>query len=262
MTPLDGTIVRCDNRAAAPHRIHGRWGALVFVLAAQLTAGQAALADAPLSPNQAVSLDDEPVVPPPGTDPPPATATVTPPEQTAAAPASRELRRPARPGNEGGPVSSFSRSWNPLSLWPLGVVLGLIALAAWFVRRWVPGAAAGGSSALRVLARVGVTPRQHAVLVQCGRRLLLVGASPDRMELLCEITDALECAELASRVGAAGVSPEFSDALVREARAYVDEEPAARSRPEVGRRGTAVTPSGAAELIQRLRTLKAGQQEA
>lgn len=144
----------------------------------------------------------------------------------------------------------------------MAVVLGLIGLAAWFARRWVLGAATGGSSALRVLARVGVTPKQHAVLVQCGRRLLLVGASPDRMELLCEITDAVECAELASRVGAANVAPGFSDALVREARAYGEEEAATRNRLEAGHRATARVPSGAAELIQRLRTLKAGQQEA
>lgn len=261
-------------------------GLLVVLLVSQLGAESAARADGPLSPNQPVSLDDAPPVPPSGSASPGASATVASTEQTAVAtpdqntvastgpvagasteqtsvaPSSRELRRPSRTSTEGGPVSTLARSWNPLSLWPLALVLGLIGLAAWFVRRWVPGAATGGSNALRVLARVGVTPKQHAVLVQCGRRLLLVGASPDRMELLCEITDAVECAELTSRVGAVSVAPGFSDALVREARAYVEEETAARNRAELGQRATARAPSGAAELIQRLRTLKAGQQEA
>lgn len=64
----------------------------------------------------------------------------------------------------------------------LGLVVGLILLLGWLVRR-VSGAAASGQG-MQVLAALPLGPRERAVLVQVGREQLLLGVAPGRVSLL------------------------------------------------------------------------------
>ena len=74
----------------------------------------------------------------------------------------------------------------------LGLVVGLIFLARYLMRRLGGGAAKAGGGAIDVLARTSVSPRQQLLLVRLGRRLLLVGSGPEGMTPLSEITDPEE----------------------------------------------------------------------
>jgi flagellar biogenesis protein FliO len=76
----------------------------------------------------------------------------------------------------------------------LGVVLGCIFILRW-ASRHVLGLPGGGShEAIQVLCRSMVSPRQQLMLVQVGRRLVLVANCGAQMNSLCEITDADEIA--------------------------------------------------------------------
>jgi flagellar biogenesis protein FliO len=78
----------------------------------------------------------------------------------------------------------------------LAVVVGVIFVTRWALRRLNRRlmAAAGSSSALRVLATTPLAGRGDLVLVKLGGRLVLVGATSQGMTSLSEITDAAEVA--------------------------------------------------------------------
>jgi flagellar biogenesis protein FliO len=86
-------------------------------------------------------------------------------------------------------------------LMALAIVIGLI-LVLWALARWLfPGVAAGRSwSAVRVLARSVVSPKQQILLVQVGRRVIAVGDSGTQMSPLCEMRDADEIAEIMAQL--------------------------------------------------------------
>ena len=65
----------------------------------------------------------------------------------------------------------------------LGLVLALVAGAAWALRR-VGGGTAGGTGAVRVLGGVALGTRERAVLVQVGETQLLLGVAPGRVQTL------------------------------------------------------------------------------
>jgi len=79
------------------------------------------------------------------------------------------------------------------TLLALGIVVGLVFAARWGLRK-LTGAAGGaaGGEAMRIVARTNVSGRQQILLVHCGRRLLVVGAGPEGMNTLSEITDEEE----------------------------------------------------------------------
>ncbi|NIA20603.1 MAG: hypothetical protein GWP05_01245, partial [Anaerolineaceae bacterium] len=80
---------------------------------------------------------------------------------------------------------------------PLVVVLLVIVLVFWAVRKYVPGMRRlTGSSVVRVLARTYLSPRQSVTLIKVGRRILVVGQTADRLSRLGEISDGEEVSEL------------------------------------------------------------------
>lgn len=85
----------------------------------------------------------------------------------------------------------------------LGIVLLLVVLVAWGYRRLVGGAPAARSSpAVRVLSRTVLSPRQQVLLLQVGRRVVVVGDSGGHLAPLSEIHDVDEVtALLASSLG-------------------------------------------------------------
>jgi flagellar protein FliO/FliZ len=73
------------------------------------------------------------------------------------------------------------------------VVLGLFFGVAWALRRGMPaGPAALPSEAVEVLGRTTLAGRQHAHLIRCGNKVLLVYLAQGIAETLTEITDPLE----------------------------------------------------------------------
>ena len=83
----------------------------------------------------------------------------------------------------------------------LAVVLVLILLARWFVRRFFGVAGAARSTrAVQVLSRSTLSPKQQLMLLRVGRRLLVVGDGGGQLNTLSEITDADEVAALVGQV--------------------------------------------------------------
>jgi flagellar biogenesis protein FliO len=80
----------------------------------------------------------------------------------------------------------------------LGLVLGLFLTTIWLLRRSMPaGPRMLPSEVVEVLGRVALAGRQHAHLVRCGNKLLLLSVAPAGVETLTEITDPLEVDRLA-----------------------------------------------------------------
>ena len=79
----------------------------------------------------------------------------------------------------------------------LAVVITLIFALRWLSQRMFGKAVASRASrAVQVLSRNVISPKQQLLIVQVGRRLLVVGDSGQQMNPLCEITDPDEMAAL------------------------------------------------------------------
>ena len=63
------------------------------------------------------------------------------------------------------------------------LILGLIVMVAWLMRRYVT-LPAGRSGALRMLAAISVGQRERVVLVQAGETQLLIGIAPGQVRTL------------------------------------------------------------------------------
>ena len=79
----------------------------------------------------------------------------------------------------------------------LATVIGLIFGLRWVSRRVFSAAArTSNPSAVRMLARCPIAPRQSILLLQVGRRILVVGDTGSNLTSLGQITDADEIAAL------------------------------------------------------------------
>lgn len=77
------------------------------------------------------------------------------------------------------------------------IVLTLIFALRWLSQRLFGKTVASRSSrAVQVLSRNVISPKQQVLVVQVGRRLVVVGDSGQQMNPLCEITDPDEMAAL------------------------------------------------------------------
>ena len=107
----------------------------------------------------------------------------------------------------------------------LGAVLGVIVIVFAAGRRFLPrgsfgqsgigGGGGGGGGAVQVLARTAISPRQRIVLIQVGRRILVVadGGGTASLNTLCEITDADEAAALIAQLQSERGGNSFAAAL-------------------------------------------------
>jgi len=100
------------------------------------------------------------------------------------------------------PVSSNTNSFDIVRIGAalIGVV-SLIFLLQWGAKGLLgnkPGSRASG--AISVVARSNIAPRQQLLLVQVGRRLVLVGNTGAAMNALCEINEAGEVSELLGKL--------------------------------------------------------------
>jgi flagellar protein FliO/FliZ len=168
-----------------------------------------------------------------------------------------------------GSNEARSAPWYRTGLGALAVVLGLIGGLYVFARRWLPSARIGGDDGvMRVLGRTALSPRQSLALVRVGRRFVVVGVSPDRVDAVCDITDSDEVADLAAQAGAKGLSGSsgFATWLNREAADYVQRD---REAEPIGRSGDLLSPTvdkglgtaskPLAELLHRLRAMQSSR---
>jgi flagellar protein FliO/FliZ len=146
-----------------------------------------------------------------------------------------------RSGNAGAPVSGAMEASRVLGA--LGAVIALIFAVRWAGRRFLGmnSVRNGGGGAVRVLSKTVLSPKQQLMLVQVGKRIVLVANTGVQMNALCEISDPEEVTALVSEVqarperpvGAASFLSAFGRAgdsfpddvrLVRDAKAAEREE--------------------------------------
>lgn len=71
----------------------------------------------------------------------------------------------------------------------LGLVIGLILLLAWLVRRM--GGAGFAGSGMKVIATLPLSARERVVLVEAGGKQLLLGVAPGQVTLLASYDEPL-----------------------------------------------------------------------
>jgi flagellar biogenesis protein FliO len=124
----------------------------------------------------------------------------------------------------------------------LGIVIGTILVLRWVATKFIGGRQGSESRAVTVLSRTLLSPKQQLLLLQVGRRVVLVANCGTQMNPLCEIHDADEVAELIGRIEqekGESLSSTFSSMFRREKSAYPDppaltdaSDPSAHSMPE------------------------------
>lgn len=204
-----------------------QFNAKLFWLTVLVTAG-VVMAQQPVSPPSIVSAGP---------------AGATQPESPAASPASQPIsafeNRPIGGAASGAQSSdnSTGSSWLSSAFWSLGLVVGLILLCAYAVKRWMPGTLGGRQvGPFKMLARWSIATRQSLTLVQVGRRVLLLGVTPGQINTLAEVTDPAEIEAIAAKcsAGRSVWAEGFGQLLGRQqARMEEDVEPATAQR-EVG----------------------------
>ncbi len=107
---------------------------------------------------------------------------------------------PIVPPNGGGTSSGGSLDgWGGLVL-SLLVVVGLLLLARWLIRRSGTAMLPRSGGAVEVLHRSAISMKQQMLLVRLGRRVLLVGVTPQGMNTLAELTDPAEIGEVTAAI--------------------------------------------------------------
>jgi len=86
----------------------------------------------------------------------------------------------------------------------LGAVLLLIAIVAWGLKRFGPKGQLGGS-AIRILSRSHLSPKQSLALIRVSDRVMLVGITPDRISHLTTFDDPVGVDILTASTNASAV---------------------------------------------------------
>lgn len=123
---------------------------------------------------------------------------------------------------------SAGASWRLSDLFPLLAVLGLIGLCAVLLKRFMPARSVfTGDGALRVVARLALSPKQSLVLVKMGRQLVLLGATGEQVNALTVVSDPNEVAYLLGDTAGArsdSMSRVFEESFTNEMQAYEAED--------------------------------------
>lgn len=80
--------------------------------------------------------------------------------------------------------TSLAGIWQTLG--GLAMVMGLMALAAWSLKRWQPFKSRG-DGVVKILANVNVGVHERIVVVDVEDRRLVVGVTPGRMDVLANL---------------------------------------------------------------------------
>lgn len=117
--------------------------------------------------------------------------------QAAATPA---LTPAAPPGSLSGQLAQM--------VFGLLLVVGLIFLLAWLLRR-VQGSAVKGGQVIEIVGSRAIGPRDRLLLVQVGKEQILIGHSPGSIETLHVLAEPVEVPH-----GARQATPEFAQRLM------------------------------------------------
>lgn len=112
-----------------------------------------------------------------------------------------------------------------------------------------------------VLARVGVSPKSHVILVKLGRRILVVGDSPSGLSTLADIDDADEVASLLQAINArkpGSASGGFDQMLGRLSDDYDDVDRRAQEGSDMQEHRVDRARDNVSALVSRLRHLGSG----
>lgn len=113
----------------------------------------------------------------------------------------------------------------------LGIVFGLMALAVWFGKRFVPQSSAKifGGGELQVLSSRALGSRQKLVIVKARHKTLLLGVTPHAINCLSELEDASIWSDTELEDAGLDVLP---DDLKVKPSAVVDPKSSSHSMPE------------------------------
>jgi flagellar biogenesis protein FliO len=152
----------------------------------------------------------------------------------------RKDGQPNSPSSRQSSATSANPTLSPFDarrvVFALALVLILFFALRWAVKRYFPNVAGASNGIVRVLSRSPLTPKQHVLLVQVGKRVLVVADNGTQMNSLSEITDADEVALLVGQAAARAPAKETFDAKFDKAQENYDEKPAA----QVGESGEVV----------------------
>jgi flagellar biogenesis protein FliO len=113
----------------------------------------------------------------------------------------------------------------------LVIVIALIYATRWMLRKLAPATARSTASrAVQVLSRNVISSKQKVLILQVGRRLIVVGDNGQQLSTLCEITDSQESAALLAQLRRESDQPAsktFSALLGRAAESFGSSGPAA-----------------------------------
>ncbi len=90
----------------------------------------------------------------------------------------------------------------------LGLVVGLIFLLAWLLRRVQQHSGMRGNGLIRLLASQAIGPRERLLLVQVGNEQVLLGLTPGQISPLHVLKEPVHLPE------AEAASPEFAQRLM------------------------------------------------
>nr|WP_260407097.1 flagellar biosynthetic protein FliO [Pseudomonas fluvialis] len=90
----------------------------------------------------------------------------------------------------------------------LGLVVGLIFLLAWLLRRVQQQSGMRGNGLIRLLASQAIGPRERLLLVQVGTEQVLLGLTPGQISPLHVLKEPVHLPE------AEAASPEFAQRLM------------------------------------------------
>lgn len=128
-----------------------------------------------------------------------------------------EARQPGR-------QLAVARPWYLRPVLALAVVVALILAAAWVVKRLLPGVRRDGKRGpMQVLATTYLSPKQSLALVRCGRRVILIGVTPEHISSLAVMDDTNDLPSLAhapDRGDIQRVSGQFNEALDEAAKDF------------------------------------------
>jgi flagellar biogenesis protein FliO len=108
----------------------------------------------------------------------------------------------------------------------LAIVLGIIFALRWVGRKYFPAVGPKASSAVRVLSRSPIAPKRQVLLVQVGRRVLVLADNGTQLNPLSEITDADEVAGLIGQTASSAAPGVFDSAFGKARESFEDTMPA------------------------------------
>ena len=161
-----------------------------------------------------------------------------------------------------GPATTGSTAGGGIRLlWPLLIVLLVITMLAVALRRWVwRGSRFGAGGVLEILTRHHLSPKQSLCLVKLGRRVLLVGITPDSITAVASIDNPEEVAAIIASLERAKPKS-FTAMFARATERDWGKDSGGLSAEDVPLAGGQLAATGVnvRDLIQRVRSLSTGK---